>query len=551
MSDRILQWCTACLLAAVSFLSTGCFTANVPVATSEAVPLWGRWERSFEASLPPQGDVAVRVHLTSPSGRARAVDAFWDGGSLWRVRFMPDEAGAWSYRTEAAPFVAGLAEQQGTFVARRIQNAANPFLRHGAVRVADAGTHFAHADGTPFLWLVDTAWNGALRSSADDWTAYLQQRAAQRYSGIQFVTTQWRAATADADGQVAYTGFEDIQINPAFFRRLDLRVDAINDAGLLAVPVLLWALGDERQVPGRLPEDQAVRLARYLVARYGAHHVAWILGGDGNYLDDRAARWQRIGRAVFADDPPAPVLHHPQGMQWPFEALKEEPWLDVVGYQSGHGDDAATLAWIHSGPPANHWRTGSPRPVINLEPPYEDHIAYQSGQPHTAYTVRRALYWSLLNAPTAGVSYGAHGIWSWETSLSVPLEHEGSGQAKPWHEAVQLPGGADVQHVAEALSPLPWWQLRPSQELLQEQPGRNDPAAFVSVASTPDGTTVVAYLPVGGVVQLTPGALPDAQAEWFNPRDGTRRQAAESAAGHFSAPDGDDWVLVVTSPSTD
>jgi hypothetical protein len=34
-----------------------------------------------------------------------------------------------------------------------------------------------------------------------------------------------------------------------------------------------------------LPDDEAVRLARYIMARYEAHHVIWLLGGGGNYLD--------------------------------------------------------------------------------------------------------------------------------------------------------------------------------------------------------------------------------------------------------------------------
>ncbi|WP_235337525.1 DUF5060 domain-containing protein [Pontibacter korlensis] len=38
-----------------------------------------------------------KVHLTSPSGRKKMVNAFWDGGTTWRFRFAPDELGDWSY----------------------------------------------------------------------------------------------------------------------------------------------------------------------------------------------------------------------------------------------------------------------------------------------------------------------------------------------------------------------------------------------------------------------------------------------------------------------
>ena len=49
--------------------------------------------------------------------------------------------------------------------------------------------------------------------------------------------------------------------------------------------------------------------------------------------------------------------------------------------------------------------------MINSEPGYEDHFAWERGDVHTAADVRKQAYWSLLSAPTAGVTYGANGIW--------------------------------------------------------------------------------------------------------------------------------------------
>ena len=106
--------------------------------------------------------------------------------------------------------------------------------------------------------------------------------------------------------------------------------NAVNEKGLLAVPVLLWALGREKHVPGKLPEDQAIRLARYTIARYQANHVAWFLPGDGNYFGGNAERWKRIGRAVFNTPGHAPAMLHPQGMQWPWDAFLEEKRIRIL-----------------------------------------------------------------------------------------------------------------------------------------------------------------------------------------------------------------------------
>lgn len=530
------------LLTLVGWSLSGCL-ARAPEGAP--VPVWGRWEAAFEATADADPWTELSVELTAPDGGSRTVRGFWDGGRTWRVRFMPDAPGTWTYRTATQPAVDGLSGEEGRFMVVEAADTATVFLQHGPVHISDEGHYLAHRDGTPFFWLGDTAWNGALRSTEEDWATYLADRAGKGFSVIQFVTTQWRAAHTDAEGNVAYVGYDSIQVNPAFFQRLDRRVDAVNEAGLLAAPVLLWALGEPEQVPGKLPEEQAIRLARYLTARYGAHHVAWILGGDENYSGANAERWLRIGRGVFDEAGHAPVTLHPQGMQWHFDPFLDEPWLTLLIYQSGHGDDAETLRWIHSGPPSQAWQQEPIRPIINAEPPYEDHVAYQSRQPHSAYNVRRAVYWSLLNAPTAGVTYGAHGIWSWETEPAEPLNHEGSGVAKPWQEAMELPGSTHMQYVADLFGAIEWWTLRPAPELLAAQPGDDDPAHFAAAARSEAGDLAVLYLPVGGTVTLDPELLAgDLPAAWFNPRDGSRTPAEPSAPSTYTAPDTNDWVLV-------
>lgn len=433
---------------------------------------WERWETAFTAESAADGQsTRLEVHLTSPGGRQQTLDGFWDGDRVWRFRFLPDEAGRWEFHTTSRPEVPGLHGRTGAFECQPARGATR-FQRHGRIGVSTDGHHFVHADGTPFFWLADTVWNGALLSTADDWQQFLENRRSKQFTAIQFVATQWRTAYTDLDGQVAHTGYESIVINPRFFQRLEQRLAAVNAHDMLAVPVLLWTLGSREHNPGQLPEDQAIRLARYQIARFQGDHVVYFLPGDGNYSGANAERWTRIGRAVFDRPGHAPATLHPQGMQWPFDAFLNERWVSFFGYQSGHGDDANTLRWIHSGPPAEKWKLEPARPVINLEPPYEDHIAYQSRQRHTDDTVRRAVYWSLLNAPTAGVTYGAHGVWSWETEPREPQEHRGTGIAQPWSVAMDLPGSRQMQVMAELFNAVDWWRLRPDSQWIRQPENR-------------------------------------------------------------------------------
>lgn len=437
------------------------------ICHAESVHRWGAFEASIESSqryVGQQQYVDVQFELTDPEGHAHVQPGYWNGGQTWNVRFSPSIVGRWTWRS-LCKTDASLNGKTGVFDCVPYRGD-NPLYKHGSVRVSQDGHHLAHADGTPFFWLVDTAWNGALKSTKKNWDSFLADRAKKSFSGIQYVVTQWRTAYTNAEGLKAYEGYEKIRINPQFFDRIDERTQAVNKKGLLAVPVLLWTLGKREHNPGQLPEDQATLLARYIVARLGAYHVSWFLPGDGNYFGDNADRWKRIGRAVFDQPGHATVTLHPQGMQWPWDEFLGENWVSYLGYQSGHGDDGRTLEWIYDGPPAQNWSIEPIRPVINLEPPYEDHIAYQSRQRHTAYTVRRAIYWSLLNAPTAGTSYGAHGVWSWETKPNTPQEHGGSGVAKPWYEAMALPGSTSMKHMADLFTSIDWWRLRPDDSLV-------------------------------------------------------------------------------------
>ena len=231
------------------------------------------------------------------------MEAFWYGARNWKVRFAPEETGKWTYRSRSSKADdAGLNGQSGSFDCAAYAGR-NPLYLHGGLKVSDDRRYLAHADGTPFFWLGDTAWNGVLKSDPGSWDLYLRDRVAKGFNVVQYVTTQWRTASGNADGRPAFYGREKISIDPVFYQWMDERVDAMNDLGVVAVPVLIWAIAGATAMlnPGNmLPDDQIITLARYMVARYGAHHVVWFLAGDADYRGEKAERWKKIGRAVLA-----------------------------------------------------------------------------------------------------------------------------------------------------------------------------------------------------------------------------------------------------------
>ena len=432
--------------------------------------------------------------------------------------------------------------------------AADPdrFNRHGPVRVSADRTHLIHAgDGTPFFFLSDTAWNGALLSTVADWARYLDDRAAKGFTAIQFIThAPWTGALTNREGETAFANGDPRAINPIFFDRIDRRIEMINDRGLLAVPVLAWAAdfgpSGKLNVGLTSPARELIPFVHYQVARFAHRRVMWVLAGDGAYGYWQARKWNRVGREVFGGrNDHTPVAMHPVGTTWPHASMDAQEWLDVNGYQSSHSEDAKTLRWLQQGPPATAWRGGArPRPTINLEPVYEG-IAPGGREPFGADAVRRAVYWSLLNAPTAGVSYGAHGLWGWHDRPMAALNHANMGIGPAWDVAMAFPGAEDMACVARLFTSIRWWTLRPDQELIAAQPSVDDPMRWVAASRSETGDLAIVYLAAGGEVTIRRERLNGArQAFWFDPRTGER--FACEVGERIVAPDGRDWVWVAT-----
>jgi hypothetical protein len=543
------------VLRAALWASPAVCSSLIPAQTPALIPQWTRFEHQFESSAlytNPVQQMDLRVAFQSPSGVIRTAYAYWDGDRTWRVRFAPEETGVWTWRSFSDPKDDGLHGVTGSFGCSSPRTNGGRFDRHGPVVIANDGVHLVHADGTPFFWLGDTAWNGPLWSSAEDWDFYIKHRIAQGFTAVQWVASQWRGAPeGDAYQRRAYSGADRIAINLGFFKRLEERHDALRRAGILSVPIMLWAInrGPEDAVnPGvSLPEKDAILLGRYLVARWNADPVVWVLNGDGDYQKEKAARWRNIGRGVFQEIWHAPVAIHPGGLQWVMDGFPDESWLSIAGYQSGHADTDANCRWITMGPPATYWKRDRARALLSLEAPYES-PSREGLSPSHDYVTRRNHYWSILNAPIVGVTYGASGVWSWSDGLN-PVPGHGARVPPAWKTMLDLPAATQMRYLIQFFESLDFQRLRPEPQVLARQPGTEAMARFISATQTPDKTLTVLYTPMDRTVSVNTAALlPSVAGEWFNPRTGMRCLATGKSAGdtlEFSTPEDGDWLLVL------
>ena len=98
-------------------------------------------------------EINLKAIFTSPSGNKFRVYGFYDGdgeggsgGNIWKIRFMPDEIGQWTYNYDWSDGTMG---NSGSFlVSNRLQK-----KNHGHVKVdKNNQKYLVHDDGTPHYW---------------------------------------------------------------------------------------------------------------------------------------------------------------------------------------------------------------------------------------------------------------------------------------------------------------------------------------------------------------------------------------------------------------
>jgi hypothetical protein len=361
---------------------------------------------------------------------------------------------------------------------------------------------------------------------------------------IQFVSSHWRGTARDKKGEQSFYARDPLQINPGFFQRLDKRVAMINEFGFVAALVVLWSYTVSD--PGHdLSEEDAIRLASYIVARYDAYSVVWLLGGDGNYQQMGTGRWKQIGRRVFNHGHHCLASLHPCGLNWVAEEFHRENWYSFIGYQSGHGDSVEDLRWMVKGPPATAWTNLPALPVINLEPNYETAYGFQHNTVFTDFHVRRAAYWSLLVHPSAGFTYGHDAIWNWNSETG-PSEGHGDwhgGAVPPWHTGLDTPGTRSMTLLRDIFNRLDWSTMEPYQSLLADQPGDRDVKAFIAAGRNAQGRVVV-YSPLGKPVVIAGDTEVPGPVSIVDPRTGEIVRTTESVGNRINFPDNQDWLAI-------
>lgn len=398
--------------------------ARVPAApATPAAPLppasveqWGVFELALTGPTDGNPFTDVRVGATFSDGtRTHAVDGFYDGDGIYRIRFMPETTGAWRYETKSNRWE--LTGKLGTFTVTPAGKG-----NHGPVRVHNT-FHFAYADGTPFRQIGTTIYNWL--DTPEEWQEQtLQTLAHAPFNKARMLilpqTEGFRRTFAPPRFPFVGTPprqWDFTRFNVDFFRHYEQRLGQLRDLGIEADLILFNPYGKPW---GFDTMDAATdeRYLRYVIARFAAYrNVWWSIANEFDFLRTKTmADWDRYFQIVQAADP----YHHLRSIH--NGALiydHNQPWVTHVSMQNGAAVDDPGRAEMY--------RDVYHKPVVYDEVRYEGDSHYRWGNLTGQEMVHR--FW----CGTVAGTYVGHGDYFYTDKTDTWTSFGGSlhGESAP------------------------------------------------------------------------------------------------------------------------
>ncbi len=267
-------------------------------------------------------DVTLEADF-SQGDRKVHVGGFYDGGGVYKLRFMPALEGEWTYVTSSnLPELDGV---RGSLLCTPAK-AGN----HGPVRVANQ-FHFAYADGSAYVPVGTTCYVWNLQGDA------LEEKTLRTLDGAPFnkmrmcvfpkrytfnsneppaypfeakfsgeLQSTWgpeMVRTYFTQDPPDYWNFE--RFNPEYFRHLEQRILDLRARGIEADLIIFHPYDYGAWGFDRMPEEVNERYLRYLVARLGAfRNIWWSFANEYDlFIGKTMADWDHYMQLVQQIDP--------------------------------------------------------------------------------------------------------------------------------------------------------------------------------------------------------------------------------------------------------
>jgi Domain of unknown function (DUF5060)/Protein of unknown function (DUF4038)/Domain of unknown function (DUF5605) len=328
-------------------------------ASSAAAPSVARWdfiELPFAGSS--AGNPFLDVHLTATfryKDRALAVEGFYDGAGAYKVRFMPDEIGSWTWTT--ASNARGLDAKAGRFecVAPQPGN-------RGPVSVRD-DYHFGYADRTPYVECGTTCYAWAFQAEETQ-RQTIQTLAASPFNKLRMcIFPKWYEYNRNEPPIYPFPRHGEVNdyshFNPAYFQHFDRLILELRRIGVQADLILFHPY--DKWGYQSMPAEVNQRYLRYVIARFSAfRNVWWSLANEYDLLKAKTnADWDSYARILGEYD----AFAHLRSIHYCYHQYEYwRGWCSHAGVQDHRMDRAAS------------WRADWGKPIVFDECQYEGDI---------------------------------------------------------------------------------------------------------------------------------------------------------------------------------
>lgn len=464
--------------------------------------------------------ILVNITFIGPSG-SFVVPAFYDGngsggmdGDVWKVRFSPNAVGSWTFTSNSTdPILTG---QTGTFdvISPTGCSAYIPggLADFGCVgRLEWSGGHYLKFADGPY-------WIKGGEDDPEDFLApgmtvgFASKEAAIDYLASKGVNSLYfMTNNVDGDGQNVWPWVGSTQsqakanhehFDVAKLAQWDQWLQYMQSKGV----VLHLVLEDDSGWTG----FNRQMYYREMIARFGYNNaLIWNLAEEynENYSSSQAKGFAQMIRDLDAYD--HPIAIHNQGSLSNWSPFLGDDRFDITSFQTADSpQNAAAVTWFQN--VEDSGRTIA----VSFD---------ETGKLDTSERVlARHIVWSVY---TGGANYEIH-TWPVPSYADYDAHFQDMTRARGFIEA------------------LPFWEMRPINSLLTSGTG------YVFAKS---GEVYVTYLPSGGSLNLDLTSNTNSyDTEWFNPRDGSIISGSTVQGGQvlsFSAPDSNDWTLLLTKVS--
>jgi hypothetical protein len=424
------------------------------------------------------------------------------------------------------------------------------------LKVSPNKRYLVKADGSPFFYLGDTAWELFHRLNREEADRYLKNRADKGYTVIQAVVLAELNGLRDPNpyGHLPLIDEDPAKPNEEYFKHVDYIVNKAEELGLYIAMLPTWGDKVFKESWGDGPEvftpQNAEIFGEYVGRRYRDKPIIWVIGGDRNPREQDLPIWRAMARGVtkgVGNPENAMMTFHPQPTKQGSSSnwFHNDDWLDFNMHQTGHCRDTPIYDRI-----TEDYTLTPVKPTLNGEPLYEDHpVCFNAAENGYSYPsdIRRGAYLSLF-AGAHGHTYGCHNVWQMWQPGRKPV----NGPLKPWYESLDLPGATQMTYVRALMESRPMMDRIPDQSLI------SDPGDITNrIQATRGKDYIFVYSASGKPFTVTMGKISGKQLKgyWFNPRNGEttsigqfdntgRKEFTPPAAG----PD-NDWILILDDGS--